>query len=303
MINNRIAEVSEWTRYLCELKSQVRLDSDKKKIAILMYHGITEEPSRDWGPQKYDMTKSKFKKDMKYLLRKFTPISMDELLAWLNGKEVIPEYSFIVTFDDALQSQFKNALPVLESLNVPATVYVPTAIINDEFPLFERVLSHEIKMLDIKNTKRIYNKLYQNLRYEQRESRKVIVDRLISDDNQLPLHMTQEQLQYLDSHPLISLGAHSHNHTLLTEHSKGSLTRDIQMCKQTLDEIITSNVVHFSYPYGDFNSDVAEIVESNGFKTASTTSPRIIKYKKCENKFTIPRIDGATQFDEWFRNE
>ena len=40
-----------------------------------------------------------------------------------------------VTFDDAYRSVYDNARPVLESLGVPATVFVPTALVGSERPM------------------------------------------------------------------------------------------------------------------------------------------------------------------------
>ena len=40
-----------------------------------------------------------------------------------------------MTFDDAYRSVYEQARPVLESLGVPATVFVPTALVGSERPM------------------------------------------------------------------------------------------------------------------------------------------------------------------------
>jgi peptidoglycan/xylan/chitin deacetylase (PgdA/CDA1 family) len=289
-------------RQMCESVSKIHPGRDKKFIVILMYHGVTDSTTRDWGPAKYDVNKSLFKSQLKHLSEDFAPISIDDLNKWLRGDIDIPDKSFLVTFDDGLQNQFTNALPILESLNIPATMYIPTAAITNESSLFERVLVDTLDEIGIRDSAALYRKLYDTLRYESRDTRLAIIEEMSPNSEKLSLHLTRKQLQKLNAHPLISIGSHSHAHTLLTEHSNINLKEDIRLSKQKLKNIISSEVNHFSYPFGNFNTSVKKAVASEGFSTAVTTRPRHIKYRQCENQYLIPRIDGATQFKEYFGN-
>jgi len=286
-------------RPLCNLISRSLLKETKKEVVVLMYHGISEEPICTWGPEKYDITSKEFKSQLTLLSHRFNSISMDQLSMWLQGKEDIPDRAFVITFDDALQNQFINALPVLESLNIPATVYVPTAAIDDRFPVFDRLLAKKIKLLDVENPSELYWKLYYSLRHESSELQMAVVDNL-SNDNCSMIHMTQGQLQKLADHHLFSLGGHSHAHKHLTEYADEELEEDLSESKRIFKERIQVNIKHFSYPYGDFNEDVRKSVTAHGFDTAVKTHPRIVEFRRCENRYAIPRIDGATQFEEWF---
>jgi peptidoglycan/xylan/chitin deacetylase (PgdA/CDA1 family) len=112
--------------------------------------------------------------------------------------------------------------------------------------------------------------------------------------------MTQEQLEMLSDHQLYSIGGHSHAHKHLTEYSDDELEEDLSSSKQILAELIQADIKHFSYPYGDFNKNVRKTVTTTGFETAVTTCSRSLEYRRCENRSAIPRIDGGTQFNEWF---
>jgi peptidoglycan/xylan/chitin deacetylase (PgdA/CDA1 family) len=287
-------------RHLCEFTSSLFFGKAEKEVVILMYHGISEEPTRDWGPEKYDITTKELESQLKLVLGRFDAISMDQLSEWLQGNRNIPDRAFVVTFDDALQNQFMNALPVLESLNVPATVYVPTATIDNRSPLFERLLAKKISMLEVESPRKLYQNFYQMLRHEPPELRMAVVENLSPADEHSTIHMTQEQLQTLADHYLFSLGGHSHAHRHLTEYSNRELEEDINTSKGILEELIQTDIKHFSYPYGDCNAKVRETIISQGFETAVTTRPRPIEYRECQNRFVIPRIDGVTQFEEWF---
>lgn len=54
----------------------------------------------------------------------FRFVSLDQCADWLEGGEALPERTAAVTFDDGYASVATEAVPILERLAVPATVYI-----------------------------------------------------------------------------------------------------------------------------------------------------------------------------------
>jgi peptidoglycan/xylan/chitin deacetylase (PgdA/CDA1 family) len=75
---------------------------------VLTYHALQER----------DVTR--FEAQMRHLRRRATPVFADDERP-LNGRPVVA-----VTFDDAFQSVYEHALPVLARQRIPATIFVPT---------------------------------------------------------------------------------------------------------------------------------------------------------------------------------
>ena len=100
----------------------------------------------------------------------------------------------------------------------------------------------------------------------------------------------KDDLKLLSSNPLITIGAHSHNHLSLKNLKKDDCIEEIKMSKQILEDLLNHKINHFSYPYGTLNDAGErefEIVKKLGFKSAVTTSVGNITKKKL---FNLPRI-------------
>ncbi|MEN8136383.1 MAG: polysaccharide deacetylase family protein [Thermodesulfobacteriota bacterium] len=91
------------------------------KIIVLCYHAIGDNNSN------YTITAEKLKKQVDSLLdRGYKPIGMDQLYDYLYNKKEIPAKSFLLTFDDALISDYEYVFPFLVKNNLKAIFFVPT---------------------------------------------------------------------------------------------------------------------------------------------------------------------------------
>lgn len=91
-------------------------------LRILAYHRV----STDRDPQA--VSPSAFRAQMEALLRRALPVRLDESLSLL---ETGPEGRYVcVTFDDGYHDVLDNAIPVLRELQIPATLFVPSRIID-----------------------------------------------------------------------------------------------------------------------------------------------------------------------------
>jgi peptidoglycan/xylan/chitin deacetylase (PgdA/CDA1 family) len=77
-------------------------------------------------------TPAEFKEDIDFLLRYFKPISLQQILAALKGKETLPADAMHLTFDDGLTECFEVAAPILQQKGVPATFFLCSAFVDNK---------------------------------------------------------------------------------------------------------------------------------------------------------------------------
>jgi peptidoglycan/xylan/chitin deacetylase (PgdA/CDA1 family) len=95
---------------------------DWRGLRILCYHRVS--PERDV----LSVPPARFRQQLEHALASgATPLRLVDALA--RGACAQRSRSFCVTFDDGYEDTLSEALPILRELAVPATVYVPTAII------------------------------------------------------------------------------------------------------------------------------------------------------------------------------
>lgn len=91
-------------------------------VDILMYHSIAEDDVAT------AISRDVFKMQMDVLEKAAVPVvSLDDLVSARAGQGTLPDYSVIITFDDAFVDYKESAYPILRDKGFPSTVYVPTS--------------------------------------------------------------------------------------------------------------------------------------------------------------------------------
>lgn len=69
-----------------------------------------------------------FERQIEYLVKRgYRTVSLDELHEWQMGRRVLPARSVVITFDDADESVYDLAYPVLKKYGLKATIFVVTS--------------------------------------------------------------------------------------------------------------------------------------------------------------------------------
>lgn len=89
---------------------------------ILMYHGIARPGER---PSRFVLPASSLRRQLSWLRRRRRPVlSLDDYVELRDRNELPPPNAVILTFDDGYADNAELALPLLQELGLPATVYV-----------------------------------------------------------------------------------------------------------------------------------------------------------------------------------
>lgn len=262
----------------------------RKKITIVMYHGIVDDD--------YDfecwwlINKSKFIRQINYLNNNFNIISIDDALDEKN----LSDNSCILTFDDGYKSVLTLAYPVLSKMNIPFTVYITTGPVEKRTLLwvdqvFAYLHEHHIdnnimllmgmanySYLYQTNKTKLITKVINRLKQIEYEKKNELI-KLLIDGNQFKNFMlkpetrsfemlTVDDIRKLADDPMVTMGAHTVNHEILTRMPLHDAVKEISESRYTLEKWIGRNVYHFAYPDGNYNTQLAESVKQIGFKSA-----------------------------------
>jgi peptidoglycan/xylan/chitin deacetylase (PgdA/CDA1 family) len=100
--------------------------------------------------------------------------------------------------------------------------------------------------------------------------------------------MTEQEVRSLASDGLVSIGAHTVSHPLLTALGDVACGREIAKSKSDCEDLIGSQVNGFAYPYGEFDANARSAVSTARFTFACST--RHAAASSTSDIFALPRV-------------
>ncbi len=86
------------------------------------------------------------------------------------------------------------------------------------------------------------------------------------------------------------IGLHGYDHYWLGNLQKPDMLADLDRALDAMGEFIDPNAWVMNYPYGSYNQDVVEAVQSRGCALGLTTEVRVADMQK-DGRYTMPRLD------------
>jgi peptidoglycan/xylan/chitin deacetylase (PgdA/CDA1 family) len=117
----------------------------------------------------------------------------------------------------------------------------------------------------------------------------------------------QHELEMLTTNEIASLserheiGAHTLRHSKLTEISLIEAKEEIEGSKAWVEQITGETCTMFCYPYGDWNTEIASMVEAAGFLGARTTEPLQFEVKEPYSMPTTLQVSPFPKRKTWSR--
>lgn len=241
--SNQLVDAVRWgAMHVAAGLNSVFGDRSTDSFGILMYHRVAEEPSGVPSPT-INVTPATLRSQLQGLLdRGFKPWHLRRLVDARNSNEKIPENVFAVTFDDGFANNYLDALPILEELGVPATIFVATAYLDSERPFPFDNWSHA-------GSSRVAERSWRPL--------------------------TTAECRKLGEHELIQLGAHTHTHGAFLRYID-ELCDDLAVNLAVLRERFGVTRPVFAFPFGVFSADMVDAVREMDLAGAVTTRPNRI---------------------------
>jgi len=89
------------------------------RIRVLTYHRV-----RDVRHEPFSVTVAEFERQMAWLSRHHTVISLNRLVDFVGGRRDIPPNAVLVTIDDGYVDLRSHALPILSKYRIPAVAFI-----------------------------------------------------------------------------------------------------------------------------------------------------------------------------------
>jgi peptidoglycan/xylan/chitin deacetylase (PgdA/CDA1 family) len=289
--------------------------------SCLMYHRICDDQqaaiasdSNFLPNQELVVSAGAFEQQMAFLARHYNCITLAEAIGQIKAGRLEPD-SAIVTFDDGYLDNLTLALPILRKYQVPATVYVATGLVEHAASLWWYELEHLIRVrsrLHIQWQKRHIrfsllgpsqkykayfhlNRLLKGMSPAEQEDFMAAVRSGPQQPrfNSASLMLRRRQLQLLAADPLITIGAHTHHHLVLSRLPEIRLRHEINRSRDLLQSWLERPITHLAYPFGgNQQAGKREFLTARelGFESAVTTRLGHIHGFHRKHLLALPRV-------------
>jgi peptidoglycan/xylan/chitin deacetylase (PgdA/CDA1 family) len=284
----------------------IRAKSSNMEFLILMYHRVLPpfmvDPTIQRGMYVEPET---FRMQMSYLKRKFTVVPLSALrqngtLHDDSNARRLPVCA--ITFDDGWFDFFHYAYPVLTELQVPAIVFLPTRYIGTRNWFWADQIARRLvengptdtgKHFAKNNGKNAVLGKIQSLRgpVDDRIEKAIAllkqvphedIDDLLADwnepvtgkiDSMGRAFLTWEEVRIMAESGLVSFGSHTGKHKILTHLADDEIMQELTESKETLisEGAADASFLAFSYPNGNYDTRIADLVAQSGYHLAVTT--------------------------------
>jgi peptidoglycan/xylan/chitin deacetylase (PgdA/CDA1 family) len=104
---------------------------EAQRVPVLMYHRVGAAHN-DWEAR-YAISPDAFAAHMRAVEDAgYRAVDADALVSWLEGGPAVPEGAILVTFDDGFRGVHEHALPIMEHLGWPFTVFLVSDLIGQQ---------------------------------------------------------------------------------------------------------------------------------------------------------------------------
>ena len=230
-----------------------------------------------------------------------------------------------LTFDDGYRDTLEHAYPILKEADMPFAVYVPTAfpdrlgelwwlVLEAVIARNERIglaIDGENQSFDcrsIADKRAVYKELYWWLRHRETEPEMHAVVRDLAARYQVDiaefcqdLCMSWQEIATLAADPLVTIGAHTVNHPMLSKLPENAVRAEMDLSRLVIEAALGMRPAHLSYPYGDPGSAGPRefaMAAALGFKTAVTTRPGVIFRAHAKRLLALPRVSLNGEYQQ-----
>jgi len=292
---------------------------------ILNYHGVVKNFKPNLS--RNHLPVSQFEEQMVYFKKRYNVVSVAEIFESKTTKKRDQKRKNIaITFDDGYRNNFETAYPILNSLNLPATIFVTgQSIQKPESPLWydlldilSSLLQWEVLRKELKETgiEEIDPSAFSN--YHQFKNfikagppstkhkilavlnrNKKIKDTFENCNQEYWKLMSPADLISISKNSLIEIGSHGLTHSNLDVQNEVDLHKEITESKKLLEECINKNVDSIAFPDGAYNQNVKDQCKRVGYKRmlavnyrtqTDTNDPEILPRLSISNTTTSDSI-------------
>ena len=258
-------------------------------LAVLTYHRVGARDGSCGYPGLVSATPDEFERQVALLARRFSPVSVDDVLEVARARAPLPRRAVLVTFDDAYVDFESVAWPVLRAHGVPAVVFVPTGFPDSGAAFWWDRLYHALRTtrrstLELEPGRRLavggpaadgafraLRPVLKDLEHGALLDRVAAIEGELGGDGATSSVLGWDRLVALRAAG-VSLGAHSISHPLLTRVPPRAAIDEIQQSMADLQARTGAADPVFAYPSGAHDAGVVTAAMAAGVEVAFTTT-------------------------------
>jgi peptidoglycan/xylan/chitin deacetylase (PgdA/CDA1 family) len=301
----------------------------QERLLILCYHGVSIDDEHEWNPGLY-ISPATLARRLAILKKTgCTVLPLEDAVTRLYSG-TLPPRTVVLTFDDGYEDFARKAHPLLRQYEYPATVYVPTQRVIENFPVAHLLLSYVLwrrrarpfdargiagldGVYDLRDAaaradvlQRILQRFAQEGLGPARKDAivRTAVARLDMDyqhliDAGILRLMSPDRLRSLSGEG-VSFELHTHTHK--TPEDAEEFRRQVVRNRQALEAITGRAARHFCYPSGVYRPSYPAVLASEGVVSATTCDPDMASRES--NALLLPRfvdtsLVGDVEFEAW----
>ncbi|WP_159887450.1 polysaccharide deacetylase family protein [Paenibacillus puerhi] len=229
----------------------------ENQVAVLLYHHISETDTST-----VTITPQAFRDQLEYLQHKgYHFIDMPAFQRYMKG-EGVPSNAVLVTFDDSYKSIAEQALPVMQTLHIPAVNFVITQDLDGPF-------SSKLPSLNEED-----------------------VARMSASGIDIECHSNRLHRKHDGNAPFLTTRLSEEGRSESEEEYRGRIENDTKVCADRLGRVTGRTVNAYAYPFGSFNQMAIEGIRKAGMEYGFTVVPEVAT--RADNEMLIPRINAGS---------
>jgi peptidoglycan/xylan/chitin deacetylase (PgdA/CDA1 family) len=221
------------------------------------------------------------------------PALYDDLRAVAEGAP-IADRAFILACDDGYRGVMTDLLPKMESRGVSCLLFLTTGFISGDLSPYEMVLAD---FLAGRGGESVYERMRLELKPASPAARRDYLAHLFAAEGLEPPtprreeFLSWEELRELSRHPLVTLGAHTVNHPLLTALSWAEGFSELRLARREIESRLGLKVEAVAYPYGAHSLRIRTSSRLAGYRYGFTTRAGRIAAGPGLDRLALPRVD------------
>ncbi len=301
--------ISGVRRQLVRVRRRWRLRREPPASLILLYHRVLPALKRD--PFGLIVSKPRFTEHLIYLSKHYDVAPVERIVDEILAGRRPSRRQVAIAFDDGYADNYLHAYPVLERIEIPATIFLATDYLDSgqsywwdrlQWALFDPARTHvtvppaidrSYRLSDERTRLAALRQVWKYLVPLEDGAREALLRTLTPDDgpSEEDRPLTWPEATAMRAGGLITFGAHTGSHPRLAALGPAAADTEIVRSAERIAERLGERPVLFAYPYGtpdDFTERTQEIVRQVGFRAAFVAEPGVVNPDT--SPWTIPRI-------------
>lgn len=271
-------------------------------VRVLAYHSVAESP--DYCAASINVEPAIFARQMRYVAQHYNVVTLDEVIACIQGKHPLPQRAVVITFDDGYRNNLHIAAPILKQYNLAAHFFVISDVVLGKTSFWvsgiQRLLSQAEDIgrfahafeLDVAPhgtdyRQRVIDAFMAVVNQRDAGPGSPLIDEAYrffgkdaAQDRQADYMLDQEDIIRLDRMGM-RIGSHSVNHPILTRLALPQQRFQLEHSKHSLQDILQKPVGHIAFPNGpgviNCDESTADLARDAGYLSASTSVRGVVR--------------------------